>query len=111
LLGHKDVKTTMIYTHVVNRVPKAVSSSLDQWSTPDENVRCVGGVWGYNPNGTTYGWTQSLAMQRPQAGAFDRKSGRFRLFCFDPAECRRCGASPHGSFFHGGHKPCGNVEP
>jgi hypothetical protein len=60
---------------------------------------------------TTYGWTQSLAMQRPQAGAFDRKSGRFRLFCFDPAECRKCGASPHGSFFHGGHKPCGNVEP
>jgi site-specific recombinase XerD len=24
-LGHKDVKTTMIYTHVLNRGPKAVS--------------------------------------------------------------------------------------
>ena len=29
LLGHKDVKTTMIYTHVLNRGPKAVSSPLD----------------------------------------------------------------------------------
>ncbi len=30
LLGHKDVKTTMIYTHVLNRGPKAVRSSLDE---------------------------------------------------------------------------------
>ena len=30
LLGHKDVKTTMIYTHVLNRGPKAVRSPLDQ---------------------------------------------------------------------------------
>jgi len=29
LLGHKDVKTTMIYTHVLNRGPKAVKSPLD----------------------------------------------------------------------------------
>jgi integron integrase len=29
LLGHKDVKTTMIYTHVLNRGPKAVQSPLD----------------------------------------------------------------------------------
>ena len=29
LLGHKDVKTTMIYTHVLNRGPKAVHSPLD----------------------------------------------------------------------------------
>lgn len=29
LLGHKDVKTTMIYTHVVNHGPKAVRSPLD----------------------------------------------------------------------------------
>lgn len=28
LLGHKDVKTTMIYTHVLNRGPKAVRSPL-----------------------------------------------------------------------------------
>jgi integron integrase len=28
-LGHKDVKTTMIYTHVLNRGPKAVRSPLD----------------------------------------------------------------------------------
>ena len=30
LLGHKDVKTTMIYTHVLNRGPKAVRSPLDE---------------------------------------------------------------------------------
>ena len=30
LLGHKDVKTTMIYTHVLNQGPKAVRSPLDQ---------------------------------------------------------------------------------
>jgi len=29
LLGHKDVKTTMIYTHVLNRGPKAVRSPLE----------------------------------------------------------------------------------
>ena len=30
LLGHKDVKTTMIYTHVLSRGPKAVRSPLDE---------------------------------------------------------------------------------
>lgn len=30
LLGYKDVKTTMIYTHVLNRGPKAVRSPLDE---------------------------------------------------------------------------------
>lgn len=30
LLGHKDVSTTMIYTHVLNQGAKGVRSPLDQ---------------------------------------------------------------------------------
>jgi integron integrase len=34
LLGHKDIKTTMIYTHVLNKGPKAVRSPLDEEPNP-----------------------------------------------------------------------------
>lgn len=51
LLGHQDVRTTMIYTHVLGKGARGVSSPLDAWSqsgmntTPDIGAREMPAKW------------------------------------------------------------------
>jgi integrase len=44
LMGHKDVRTTMIYTHVLNRGPGAVRSPLDRPGRSLVPANAPGGV-------------------------------------------------------------------
>jgi integron integrase len=81
LLGHKDVSTTMIYTHVLNRGPSAVRSPLDNLLPPPPTP-----TWPRDqptpPN---------LAPTRPHAEPRDDGTSARR---YEPAEFRRPRTSP-----------------
>jgi hypothetical protein len=60
LLGHRDVATTMIYTHVLNRGGRAVRSPADHFLAP--------AISGANP--------PSVVAQHPSTSSVNRKITR-----------------------------------
>lgn len=63
---------------------------------------------------TTQGWPQASPKRwLPARACPNRLRGKIKgsgVFYFRPGRVLGCGASPHGSLPHGGHKPCEDVE-
>ena len=66
LLGHADVSTTMVYTHVMNKGARAVRSPLDRLEEP--RVKEYGGERGIRTPGTLTGTTDF------ESAAFDHSA-------------------------------------
>ncbi len=69
LLGHKDVRTTMIYTHVLGKGGKGVRSPLDDWLIGVDssyfNSEVRGFCFGESVADTKLGYTSSLWEKMP----------------------------------------------
>ena len=59
LLGHKDVRTTMIYTNIVDRGPLGVVSPLDRWLAATRGDGLHRAAW---PRGTGERTVSALLM-------------------------------------------------
>ena len=68
LLGHKDVTTTMIYTHVLNRGPAGVRSPADRWLSGGEDRRG-------RPSSRSCGWAMRQCAACVVPSPTPRRSG------------------------------------
>ena len=75
LLGHKDVATTMVYTHVLNHRPGAVRSPVDGCLSDDHPLRPGDPACPVTLTGTAGQRRHDLPSHRTQAHASSKETG------------------------------------
>ena len=76
LLGHRDVKTTMIYTHVLNRGGRGVESPVDRLPLAGPFADDEPAAGGLSADGRLTSWRQSVELPSPSAVEPRRRGGR-----------------------------------